>query len=165
MLSEYEVEVHSPSLAFRLPSVIALKEFIPAARRPAFTRFNVFLRDRFECQYCGEGRPTPELTFDHVVPRSRGGRTSHASRRPGSCRTMGGGFRRTTCTSPGGTTCIGILNWRADRTAGSDCSATWRRRLTIGTVGAQREVVLERGESIWNLVLPPIAKIGSLCGW
>jgi len=48
VLNEYEVEVHSPSLSMRLPSVIALKEYIPAARRPAFTRFNVFLRDRFE---------------------------------------------------------------------------------------------------------------------
>ncbi|MCV4753655.1 HNH endonuclease, partial [Escherichia coli] len=43
---------------------------------PAFTRFNVFLRDRFECQYCGESRPAHDLTFDHVVPRSRGGRTT-----------------------------------------------------------------------------------------
>ena len=60
----------------RLPSVIALKEFIPLARRPAFTRFNVFLRDRFCCQYCGDHCPAHELTFDHVVPRSRGGRTT-----------------------------------------------------------------------------------------
>nr|MCU0946155.1 HNH endonuclease [Rubritepida sp.] len=57
VLSEYETEVRSPSFALRLPSVIALREYIPAARRPAFTRFNVFLRDRFECQYCGEGMP------------------------------------------------------------------------------------------------------------
>ena len=76
VISEYEVEVHSPSLSMRLPSVIALKDYIPAARRPAFTRFNVFLRDRFDCQYCGDGFPTHELTFDHVIPRSRGGRTS-----------------------------------------------------------------------------------------
>lgn len=76
VLSEYETEVRSPSFAMRLPSVIALRDYIPAARRPAFTRFNVFLRDRFECQYCGDGRPTHELTFDHVIPRSRGGRTS-----------------------------------------------------------------------------------------
>ncbi|WPB87137.1 HNH endonuclease [Sediminicoccus rosea] len=76
VLSEYETEVHSPSFALRLPSVIALREYIPAARRPAFTRFNVFLRDRFECQYCGDGLPAHELTFDHVIPRSRGGRTS-----------------------------------------------------------------------------------------
>jgi len=36
----------------RLPSVIALKDYIATARRPAFTRFNVFLRDAFSCQYC-----------------------------------------------------------------------------------------------------------------
>ena len=76
VLSEYEAMVHSPSLQMRLPSVIALKEFIPATRRPAFTRFNVFLRDSFACQYCGEGKPTQDLTFDHVIPRSRGGRTT-----------------------------------------------------------------------------------------
>ena len=76
VLSEYDKEVHSPSQAFRLPSVIALKDYIPSARRPAFTRFNVFLRDAFGCQYCGERFPTPDLTFDHVIPRSRGGRTT-----------------------------------------------------------------------------------------
>lgn len=76
VLSEYETQVHSPRLTMRLPSVIALKDYIPAARRPAFTRFNVFLRDSFECQYCGQPKPTPDLTFDHVIPRSRGGRTS-----------------------------------------------------------------------------------------
>ena len=76
VLSEYDDEVHSPSMSMRLPSVIALKDYIPAARRPAFTRFNVFLRDAFSCQYCGDRYPTPDLTFDHVIPRSRGGRTT-----------------------------------------------------------------------------------------
>ncbi len=76
IVSEYEEVVRSPGLAMRLPSVIALKEYVPAARRPAFTRFNVFLRDRFSCQYCCEPFPSHELTFDHVVPRSRGGRTT-----------------------------------------------------------------------------------------
>jgi 5-methylcytosine-specific restriction endonuclease McrA len=76
VLSEYDTEVHSPSVTMRLPSVIALKDYIPSARRPAFTRFNVFLRDAFHCQYCVDRRPTPDLTFDHVIPRSRGGRTT-----------------------------------------------------------------------------------------
>ncbi|MFN7635278.1 MAG: HNH endonuclease, partial [Acetobacteraceae bacterium] len=76
VLSEYDAEVRSPRIAMKLPSVIALKDYIPAARRPAFTRFNVFLRDAFSCQYCGTPKPTPDLTFDHVVPRSRGGRTT-----------------------------------------------------------------------------------------
>lgn len=76
ILSEYDREVHSPSFSMKLPSVIALKEYIPSSRYPAFTRFNVFLRDSFRCQYCDVHRPTPELTFDHVIPRSRGGHTS-----------------------------------------------------------------------------------------
>jgi 5-methylcytosine-specific restriction endonuclease McrA len=75
IISEYDCTVHSPNFEMRLPSVISLKDYVPTARRPAFTRFNVFLRDGFECQYCGDGFPTHDLTFDHVIPRSRGGRT------------------------------------------------------------------------------------------
>ena len=75
-MSEYDRVIRSPTHEMRLPSVISLKEYIPAARRPAFTRFNVFLRDRFVCQYCGDAFVANELTFDHVVPKSRGGRTS-----------------------------------------------------------------------------------------
>ncbi len=73
VVSEYDRVIHSPSHSLRLPSVIALKEFIPAARKPAFTRFNVFLRDRFACQYCGSSLPVHDLTFDHVIPRAQGG--------------------------------------------------------------------------------------------
>ena len=76
ILNEYDRVVRSPSYEMRLPSVIALKEYVPLNRRPAFTRFNVFLRDRFQCQYCGDGLSAEVLTFDHVLPRSRGGRTA-----------------------------------------------------------------------------------------
>jgi 5-methylcytosine-specific restriction endonuclease McrA len=73
ILAEYERKVHSPSFEMKLPSVVSLKTYVRPARNPAFTRFNVFLRDRFECQYCGAEE---DLTFDHVIPRSRGGRTT-----------------------------------------------------------------------------------------
>ena len=76
IVSEYDRLVRSPSWQLHLPSVISLRRYIPATRRPAFTRFNVFLRDRFACQYCGTGFPTEELTFDHIVSRSRGGHTT-----------------------------------------------------------------------------------------
>ncbi len=76
VVSEYERVVSSPSLAMKLPSVIALKEYVTPARKPAFTRFNVYLRDEWRCQYCGQDHRTNELTFDHVIPRSKGGRTS-----------------------------------------------------------------------------------------
>ena len=73
IVSEYDRVVRSPSFEFRLPSVVSLKTFIKPARYPAFTRFNVFLRDRFTCQYCGD---RSDLTFDHLVPRSKGGHTT-----------------------------------------------------------------------------------------
>ena len=69
----YDKAVRSPSLAMKLPSVVSLKTFVRPLRHPAFTRFNVFLRDRFVCQYCGARE---ELTFDHLLPRSRGGHTT-----------------------------------------------------------------------------------------
>ena len=49
IVSEYEHCVHSPSLEMRLPSVVSLKTYVKPALYPAFTRFNVFLRDRFTC--------------------------------------------------------------------------------------------------------------------
>ncbi len=73
ILEEYDRIVHSPNIQMRIPSVVSLKTYIRPARNPAFTRFNVFLRDSFECQYCGSRE---DLTFDHVLPRSRGGRTT-----------------------------------------------------------------------------------------
>ena len=75
VVSHYDRYIHSPGMEFQLPSVVALKEYIPQNRRPPFTRFNVFLRDRFACQYCHGPFPAQELTFDHLVPRSRGGKT------------------------------------------------------------------------------------------
>ena len=72
-VAHYDKSVRSPSLEIRLPSVVSLKTFVKPARHPAFTRFNVFLRDRFSCQYCGSRE---DLTFDHLLPRSRGGHTT-----------------------------------------------------------------------------------------
>ena len=73
VVSNYDKVVRSPSFEMLLPSVVALKDYVAQDRAPAFTRFNLFLRDAFSCQYCGSGQ---ELTFDHVLPRSRGGRTT-----------------------------------------------------------------------------------------
>ena len=73
ILEQYDRSVRSPSFEIKLPSVVSLKTYVRPARNPAFTRFNVFLRDRFQCQYCGADE---DLTFDHVIPRSRGGKTT-----------------------------------------------------------------------------------------
>jgi 5-methylcytosine-specific restriction endonuclease McrA len=74
IIAEYDREIRSPSFAMKLPSVIALRQYVRPASTPAFTRFNLFLRDRFTCQYCGA--TGVELTFDHVIPRAYGGRTT-----------------------------------------------------------------------------------------
>jgi 5-methylcytosine-specific restriction endonuclease McrA len=73
IVAEYEHEVSSPSFAMRVPSVVCLKAYVKPATYPAFTRFNVFLRDKFQCQYCGS---PDDLTFDHLVPRRFGGQTT-----------------------------------------------------------------------------------------
>jgi len=73
IVASYEREVHSPSLDMKIPSVIALRQYVKPSEFPAFTRFNVFLRDKFECQYCGSKE---NLTFDHVIPRRLGGKTT-----------------------------------------------------------------------------------------
>jgi 5-methylcytosine-specific restriction endonuclease McrA len=76
VVAEYDTWVRSPSTRIRLPSVVALRKYQKRPRRVAFTRFNVFLRDRFTCQYCGEAFPASALTFEHVIPRSKGGLTT-----------------------------------------------------------------------------------------
>jgi len=73
IVSSYGVTVRSPSIELELPSVVSLKDYIKSPEWPAFTRFNLFLRDRFSCQYCGSKE---NLTFDHLVPKSLGGKTT-----------------------------------------------------------------------------------------
>jgi 5-methylcytosine-specific restriction endonuclease McrA len=76
VVAEYDAVARSPSITMRLPSVLALRKYRPVPKHVAFTRFNVFLRDRFRCQYCGEKHASADLTFYHVVPKSLGGPTS-----------------------------------------------------------------------------------------
>ena len=75
VVAQYDTRVRSANFEMRLPSVVSLKSYVSHSRAPAFTRFNVFLRDSFACQYCGS-TARDHLTFDHVTPRSQGGRTT-----------------------------------------------------------------------------------------
>jgi len=60
-----------------MPSVVRLVRAFKRERiRIKFSRLNIYARDGFACQYCRGHFPTEELTFDHVVPRSRGGKTT-----------------------------------------------------------------------------------------
>jgi len=73
IVAEYDAVVRSPSTEIRIPSVVVLRDFVKPRKQAAFTRFNLFLRDGFSCQYCGA---QGDLTFDHVIPRAHGGATS-----------------------------------------------------------------------------------------
>ena len=70
-------QVHSASRTVQVPSVIRLLAYrhIPQQTR-ALSRKNILLRDHNTCQFCGRIFPAGELTLDHVMPRSRGGRSS-----------------------------------------------------------------------------------------
>lgn len=61
----------------KIPRVIVLVSYDRLPRRHVrFSRYNIYLRDRNRCQYCGRVLPKGELNIDHVIPRSRGGKTT-----------------------------------------------------------------------------------------
>jgi 5-methylcytosine-specific restriction endonuclease McrA len=77
VVEEYDEEIRSVSLTIRMPAVVRLVRRLGGrARAIRFSRFNVMVRDGFACQYCGQKLPAKKLTMDHVLPRSRGGKTS-----------------------------------------------------------------------------------------
>ncbi|UQA58129.1 HNH endonuclease [Polyangium aurulentum] len=77
VLETYDDEVRSPSVVIRAPAVVRLKRHPGTRKRGVkFSRTNVFVRDGFRCQYCGVELPAGELTYDHVVPRVQGGKTT-----------------------------------------------------------------------------------------
>jgi 5-methylcytosine-specific restriction endonuclease McrA len=81
MLTWFELGVddHDPDAimyVLRVPAVIRLLCAVGRKRAVKFSRINVLTRDGFRCQYCGTRKPMSDLNFDHVVPRSRGGKTT-----------------------------------------------------------------------------------------
>ena len=77
ILEPQDNEVSSASRSFALPSVLRLYARVKVPRRSVqFSRSNVYRRDGFRCQYCERKHPVSSLTFDHVMPRSRGGQTT-----------------------------------------------------------------------------------------
>lgn len=68
--------LRSPRLTLQVPAVMIMKEYKKAKTLVRFNRTNVFLRDRYTCQYCLKVFPRHELTYDHVIPQSKGGPTN-----------------------------------------------------------------------------------------
>lgn len=96
VIAEYDGFARSSSLVIKIPAVVRLLHAFKRDRKPVkFSRVNIYARDGYRCQYCGGKFAMGELTYDHVVPRSRGGKTSwenivsacHACNRRKACRT------------------------------------------------------------------------------
>lgn len=76
VLSSYDGFLRSSTVVIKIPAVARLLRAFKRFRKPVkFSRINVYSRDGYKCGYCGERKPIDELTFDHVVPRSQGGKT------------------------------------------------------------------------------------------
>lgn len=78
VVEEYEdKQVRSVTLVFQMPSVVRLFRALRGGKRGVnFSRENVYVRDAGRCQYCGKRVPRDDITYDHVIPRSKGGRTT-----------------------------------------------------------------------------------------
>jgi 5-methylcytosine-specific restriction endonuclease McrA len=71
-----EEAIKTVSRVIKIPRVIVLVRYDRMLRKEAkFNRINIFRRDGDSCQYCGERFPRSELTIDHVIPRSLGGKS------------------------------------------------------------------------------------------
>lgn len=76
VLHSYDETVSSPSTTYQLPAVMQLRNGIRRRKNAIrFSRLNVYTRDRFQCQYCGQRFSPNELNYDHVIPRRLGGKT------------------------------------------------------------------------------------------
>jgi 5-methylcytosine-specific restriction endonuclease McrA len=76
VLEEYSREIHSVSFAIKLPAVVRLLRLVKRPSSPVkFSRQNIYARDKYRCQYCGRKFPSEELNYDHIIPKSRGGKT------------------------------------------------------------------------------------------
>jgi 5-methylcytosine-specific restriction endonuclease McrA len=76
-IETYETDIRSARQSFKLPAVIVLKRYVKYHfNNLSPNRVNILWRDNHKCQYCGNNFPDPQLTMDHVIPKSRGGQNT-----------------------------------------------------------------------------------------
>ncbi len=77
VVEEYDALIRAASIVVNVPAVVRLRKTFRRHAKPVkFSRVNIYARDNHRCQYCGLKCTIDELTYDHVVPRSKGGRTT-----------------------------------------------------------------------------------------
>lgn len=76
IVAEHDIEKRAVTFSFKLPAVVRLLRFVRVRGKREgvpFSRANIFRRDDYTCQYCGEQKDAEDLNFDHVIPASKGG--------------------------------------------------------------------------------------------
>lgn len=68
--------VHSTRTSMHVPSIVMSTEYIKNSTKVKYSRTNIFLRDDYVCQLCNKKFNHDELTLDHILPRSKGGKTT-----------------------------------------------------------------------------------------
>jgi 5-methylcytosine-specific restriction endonuclease McrA len=77
VVEAYDAEIRAVSIVVKVPAVVRLLKAFRRHPKPVkFSRVNIYARDNYRCQYCGAKCSIAELTYDHVIPRSHGGRTT-----------------------------------------------------------------------------------------
>ena len=72
----YDKEVHTVNKTYKVPAIIVLRSMKKPRFKVAYNKYNVKLRDKFKCAYCGDAFHPSELTLDHVLPKSHKGKAS-----------------------------------------------------------------------------------------
>lgn len=76
VIEEYDKDLRSTYLVIKMPAVVRLVEmFRRKKKKVKFSRVNIYARDKYRCQYCNRKGKMKDFTFDHVIPKSRGGKT------------------------------------------------------------------------------------------
>ena len=68
--------VHSARWSTPVPAVIMLRDYMKPKMTVRLTKRNIFMRDKWTCQYCSAEMQEKDCTLDHVVPSSKGGKTT-----------------------------------------------------------------------------------------
>ena len=77
VVEEYDAQIRATSVIIQVPAVVRLRKAFRRHAKPVkFSRVNIYARDAYRCQYCAAKCAIDGLTYDHVIPRSRGGRTT-----------------------------------------------------------------------------------------
>ena len=72
VVQEYDASIKVKDKDLKLPKIVMLNKYVKIDHKPKFSRKNIYLRDNYTCQYCGQKFDADDLTFDHVIPRACG---------------------------------------------------------------------------------------------